>query len=101
MPAGLPLLRSQRGLAPPYSSILSSTEKMSMSAIEDHRMSPARRMGILLAIVVALLGGIACIAPSGFWPMSWDETAAEQGRTMIPYTRLEFARAIERAIRGN
>jgi len=99
MPAGLPLLRSQQGLAPPYSSILSRPEKMSMSA--DNRLSPARRMGILVAIVVALLGGIACIAPSGFWVMSGDETAAEQGQPMIQYTRLEFARAIERAIRGN
>jgi len=74
---------------------------MSMSAIEDHRMSHARRMGILVAILVALLGGIACVAPRGFWAMSGDETAAEQDRTMTQYTRLEFARAIERAIRGN
>ena len=72
-----------------------------MSAIEDHHMSQARRMGILVAILVALLGGIACVAPSGYWVMSVNESAAEQGRTMNQYTRLEFARAIERAIRGD
>ena len=74
---------------------------MSMSAIEDHRLSHARRLGVLVAVVAALLGWIAYVAPSGFWAMSGDETAAEQGRAITQYTRLEFARAIERAIRGN
>ena len=74
---------------------------MSMSAIEDHRMSQARRTGIVVAVVAALLGSIVCVAPSGFWPVTGIETAAEQGRPIIQYTRLEFARAIERAIRGD
>lgn len=74
--------------------------KTSMSAIENHRMSPARRMGIVVAIVIALLAGIACVASSGFWVMPADEQAADQARPATQYTRLEFALAIARAIRG-
>ena len=74
--------------------------KTSMSAIEDHRMSPARRMGIVVAVVIALLAGIACVAPTGFWVTSGDEQSADQARPATQYTRLEFALAIARAIRG-
>jgi len=74
---------------------------MSMSAIEDHRMSQARRTGIVVAVLAALLGSIVCVAPSGFWATSGIAAVTEQGRPMIQYTRLEFARAIERAIRGD
>lgn len=66
----------------------------------EHRLSPAQRMGIVLAVVVALLGAIAGVVSASFWVMPGDQAAAEQARPTIQYTRLEFARAIERAIVG-
>ena len=58
-------------------------------------------MGILAVILIALVTGAAWLLPAGYWPVAEDETAAGQGRSMIQYSRLEFARAIERAIRGD
>ena len=73
-----------------------------MSAIEDHRMSQARRMGIVVAVAItlALLAGITCVAPAWFESMPGDASSTEQAPPMFPYTRLEFALAIGRAVRG-
>lgn len=70
--------------------------------IEDHRMSHARRLGLVIAVALtlALLAGITCVAPAWFESMPGDASNAEQAPPMIQYTRLEFALAIGRAIRG-
>jgi len=73
---------------------------MSTNPPEDHRISPAGRIGIAVTFAAALLVGIALAVPA--WnEAAWDAaTVSTADQPRREYTRLEFARAIERAIRG-
>ncbi|TRZ64300.1 MAG: hypothetical protein D4S02_10980 [Rhodocyclaceae bacterium] len=74
---------------------------MSMSAIDENYLSNAWRNRLVAVAVAAALIAIAGAGSTWLGAIRSEEAAAEQTRPTTEYTRLEFAKAIERVFRGD